>query len=355
MKKVLLCLFYLLIFSLTAFAQATEQNSATWETYAFKEQNFSVALPRLPIVVESGNWLISEDTKRFGTYSNGVAYVVSRSQQLIIKSVKNKTLSQPPKSDEQKPFSEQNFQARLAEIRKRNLSEAKSVENGREVFNFNSDKAIYKIYYNPKDFSWIELWAIRPTEAKAGADKFFASFKLSANPSGKEVGSGASSVIGNAATIDSNNSDSSNTLGAPKKADSPQNGQAKSTKQNSGSSDVPYSIRSGSGGGNSSGNSNSKELPDKPKAVIEPLEIVLKSRANYTEEARKSDIQGTVLLLVTFSANGGINGVSVVKSLPLGLTEQAIAAARKLLFIPQKRDGVSVTVSKLVEYNFNLY
>ena len=120
----------------------------------------------------------------------------------------------------------------------------------------------------------------------------------------------------------------------------------------------------GNGIGNGSGNgTGGGEAPPAPKAppkpaaaaVTTPIQILSKPRANYTEEARKNQVSGTVLLSVTFGANGQINGVSVAKGLPNGLTEQAIAAAKQIKFTPQKKDGVAVAVTKRIEYNFNLY
>jgi hypothetical protein len=42
-------------------------------------------------------------------------------------------------------------------------------------------------------------------------------------------------------------------------------------------------------------------------------------------------------------------------TLPLGLTEKAIAAARQIRFRPAIREGRPVNVVMQLEYNFNLY
>jgi TonB family protein len=75
----------------------------------------------------------------------------------------------------------------------------------------------------------------------------------------------------------------------------------------------------------------------------------------YTEEARKAQITGTVFLKAVFSSNGQITGISVVSGLPFGLTERAIAAARKLQFVPAVKDGKNVSMWMQLEYNFNRY
>ncbi len=120
---------------------------------------------------------------------------------------------------------------------------------------------------------------------------------------------------------------------------------------------------SGSGGGNGNGNGRGRgdgdasDAPPTPKvaAITERLNIISKPRANYTEEARKNQISGTVRVRVTFSASGQVTGVTAIGGLPYGLTEQAIAAARQIKFTPEKHGGQAVSVSKTIEYNFNLY
>jgi len=99
-------------------------------------------------------------------------------------------------------------------------------------------------------------------------------------------------------------------------------------------------------GGTSSGTS--------PKITI-PLKIVAKQKASYTEQARENGTEGTVTLRVTFLASGNIGSITVVNSLPDGLTEKAIEAAQLLQFEPQKADGIPQTTSRPVSYTFSLY
>jgi len=85
------------------------------------------------------------------------------------------------------------------------------------------------------------------------------------------------------------------------------------------------------------------------------LKIVAKPRPGYTEAARKNGTQGTVVLRVTFLANGSIGPISTVRGLPNGLTEQAIAAARNIRFEPPKRNGIPSAVTRTIEYSFTMY
>jgi len=85
------------------------------------------------------------------------------------------------------------------------------------------------------------------------------------------------------------------------------------------------------------------------------LKIISKSRPLYTDAARQNQVQGIVRLRVNFLASGQIGEISPIINLPDGLTEQAIIAARQIKFKPAMRNGKSITVLKIVEYNFALY
>src|SRR5690349_875717 len=67
--------------------------------------------------------------------------------------------------------------------------------------------------------------------------------------------------------------------------------------------------------------------------------LVMKPEPSYTEAARQNQIVGTVVLKVVFSCNGSVVNIRTVKELPHGLTEQSIAAARKIKYIPAVKDG----------------
>jgi TonB family protein len=107
-----------------------------------------------------------------------------------------------------------------------------------------------------------------------------------------------------------------------------------------------------SGGGNGQGKGVPTLAPCKP---TESVRIISKPSASYTDAARKNGIEGTVVLKVNFAASGQIATIFPVSSLPYGLTEQAIAAARKIRFESAKKDGVPCSVIKGVEYKFSIY
>ncbi|MGB7923943.1 MAG: energy transducer TonB, partial [Pyrinomonadaceae bacterium] len=85
------------------------------------------------------------------------------------------------------------------------------------------------------------------------------------------------------------------------------------------------------------------------------VRILSKPEPPYTEDARKNQITGTVVLAAVFSANGQVTSIRPVSGLPHGLTEKAIAAARQIKFVPAQKDGRPVSMYYRIEYNFNLY
>jgi TonB family protein len=89
--------------------------------------------------------------------------------------------------------------------------------------------------------------------------------------------------------------------------------------------------------------------------VSERARVIAKPEPQYTEEARRNAVTGTVVLRVVFARTGEVINIRAVQSLPFGLTERAIAAARQIRFRPATKDGHPVNVFMQLEYNFNLY
>jgi len=100
-------------------------------------------------------------------------------------------------------------------------------------------------------------------------------------------------------------------------------------------------------------------IKDKPlvtsKSVVRKLQILSKPSPQYTNEARQNATEGVVRLRIIFTASGQIGSVISLSELPDGLTEQAIAAAEQIKFEPAIRNGVPISVTKIVEYNFSIY
>ena len=93
----------------------------------------------------------------------------------------------------------------------------------------------------------------------------------------------------------------------------------------------------------------------RPSEVSQKARILSKPEPPYTEEARKNQVTGTVVLKVIFSSNGQVTGIRPVSTLPDGLTERAIAAAHSIKFIPAIKDGHNVSMYAQLEYTFTIY
>jgi TonB family protein len=87
----------------------------------------------------------------------------------------------------------------------------------------------------------------------------------------------------------------------------------------------------------------------------DPYQTISQPKARYTEVARKAEVQGAVRLRITLLANGNVGSVVAVTELPGGLTEKAIEAAKRIVFLPKRVNGVPVSVVITREYTFTIY
>ncbi|MEP6570913.1 MAG: energy transducer TonB, partial [Acidobacteriota bacterium] len=87
----------------------------------------------------------------------------------------------------------------------------------------------------------------------------------------------------------------------------------------------------GPGGGGGGGDYN---RIFSPKEVSSKAHVLSKPEPQYTEEARKNQVVGTVVLRAVFTSGGQVSNIRAVSGLPYGLTERAIAAARQIKFTP---------------------
>ncbi len=131
-------------------------------------------------------------------------------------------------------------------------------------------------------------------------------------------------------------------------------GQGSGTGSGSGSG-----IGSGIGGGTGSGTQgNPPPAAPKPPPATGPttaIKFLSKPQPKYTDAARQNNVQGQVVLRITFLSNGQIGSISPVRGLSYGLTEQAIAAARQIRFEPPLRNGQPQSVTMSVQYTFTIY
>jgi TonB family protein len=103
----------------------------------------------------------------------------------------------------------------------------------------------------------------------------------------------------------------------------------------------------GEGGGTGGG-------PYRAGSGVEPPRLLHEVKAIYTEEARRANIIGDVLMDVVVRADGTVASARVTRGLGFGLDERAVAAVRQWRFAPARRLGVAVDVAVEVAMEFNL-
>jgi TonB family protein len=113
--------------------------------------------------------------------------------------------------------------------------------------------------------------------------------------------------------------------------------------------------RNDGGGGPGGGGGGGYDRIFTGKDVTTKARLLAKPEPQYTEDARKNQVTGTVVLKVVFASNGTVQNIRTVSGLPYGLTERAIQAARQIKFVPATKDGHQVSMWMQLEYNFNLY
>jgi TonB family protein len=85
-----------------------------------------------------------------------------------------------------------------------------------------------------------------------------------------------------------------------------------------------------------------------------PVEILVKPRPEYTDEARKMRIEGEVSLRVLFTSSGEVRVLEVTHGLGYGLNENAVRAAEQIRFKPAQRAGQPVDSAAIVHIAFQL-
>jgi periplasmic protein TonB len=103
----------------------------------------------------------------------------------------------------------------------------------------------------------------------------------------------------------------------------------------------------GAGGGTGGG-------PFRPGSGIHPPRLLREIKASYTDEARRLGIRGEVLLEIVVLSDGRVGDVTILRGLPAGLDERAVAAVRQWQFAPATRTGQPVDVVVQVAVEFTL-
>jgi protein TonB len=82
--------------------------------------------------------------------------------------------------------------------------------------------------------------------------------------------------------------------------------------------------------------------------------VVREVKPQYTAEAMKAKIEGTVRLECVVETDGRVGDVTVTKSLDEGLDQEAVKAVKRWTFKPGKKSGEAVRVRIELEMTFTL-
>jgi tetratricopeptide (TPR) repeat protein len=85
------------------------------------------------------------------------------------------------------------------------------------------------------------------------------------------------------------------------------------------------------------------------------VKIISTPRSRYTDLARQNFVTGETKLAVEFGWDGKIKAVVAFKKLPMGLTENAVNAARGIKFEPATKNGKPITAIKIITNTFSIH
>jgi TonB family protein len=89
-------------------------------------------------------------------------------------------------------------------------------------------------------------------------------------------------------------------------------------------------------------------------ARITQPELLRKTEPEYSEEARKAKVQGTVVLEIQVGTDGRAHNIVVHQGVGLGLDQKAIDAVSHWLFRPGTVNGRAAVITAIVQVNFRL-
>lgn len=278
-----------------AVVNAQETNTAqNWERFKAPRDGFSILLPAAPTVISRGQYNVGPPTRAariYAAFEDGVVYFVV--------SFDN------PDHESLDYYLEK--QLRMSELRGSEMAVRTETVNG----SLKGAQYTFTRYDYRKTFSYpgvvqlfdmknrvVALVATGKDEHDPSVRRFLESLDLSGKPAGKDIGQGAA---------------------------------------------------------NSEGPQPAPDLPTVPATeVSRKVMILIKPEPHYTEEARRKQLRGKVILRAVLSASGKVVNIKAVSGLP-ELVASGIEAARKMYFIPAVKDGRFVSTSVELQYNFSLY
>jgi TonB family protein len=291
MSRVVLTLGFVVVCTLGVVGQNLNAVKVDWRLYTNASEDFTVMFPKLPVKDDTSDICKNQNSTSYVAYAEEVVYKVK-----LIRKSREKGASW---CTERETFDETFFK-RLG--RKVGATFAKA-KNGLEFFEYKEGSTRYWVFDDLARERLIELSVVDRDASKTDHTRFVDSFRPWSVPDAMAIGSGAAATLG----------------------------------------DLTEATRS------------TETEPQPTTSADAPYIAVHQPRANYTEEARKKGIEGNVLLKILLLPNGSVGSVTPVSQQPYGLTEQAIWAARKIVFLPKVKDGKRVAIIILREYAFGIY
>jgi TonB family protein len=310
---VILCLIAILALNIRSHSQSLNSTAPIkWQRYSDGGKKFSFLFPKLPTVVDESDRCRGYESYTYGSYADGAGYLVKVISKVDV----------PGSCRFKEKFSEKLFNDRISTVKRQlGTDEIKGLAGGELKISGNGE--VYKFIKDHDGQRWFELAVVGADESRSEVADFLKSTDFSTKFAGIEFGEGALATIGDL---------------KPPAEDNEQNAE-KTAAQSRPDTEKPDVVK--------------ESTPQ--ITVIGPLRMVLKPRASYTAQAKNKGVVGSAVLVAVFSQNGSVTSVKVINALPDGLTEQAVAAVRKIIFIPAKRNGVRVSIAKTVEYSFTIY
>lgn len=302
MKKIILQ--YLLstfCFSLTVLGQPeTYVKEVKWEKYKDSTAGVSFLSPKLPVALDMSDACRQLESKTYYSYADGAIYSVVVNS----KSKKPRPTNCYYSSDFDRSYFEERVKTLTANPSDIEVNNIK-IKN-KPALKFTKAAASYWIIDDLTNERWIEISVTARPDTVSEAEKLINSIDVGNNLQAIEIGEGAERMFGD---------------------DLRDKGQTESNKSLNPSADTQN----------------------------DTILLVQKPRAKYTDAARQSQTQGSITLRVVFLANGGIGNITPLTELPNGLTEEAIKAAKKISFLPFRKNKTPLNLTKQVQYNFSLF
>lgn len=291
MRKAVLLVATAFLFVISISAQNAQTAPIVWERYRLIDKKVSVLLPKLPLIFDRPDYCHELKRVSYYAYAEGAVYEVTL----------NSAFSDGGLifgCNEQTKFGDRSLERRLDKLRESGdePNETTSTRAGLDVYEFSgSGSTRWLISDIAKGKRWVELAVHYHPDDKPDFEKFFNSLDL-ATKNAKDIGKGATAMLGDP---------------------TPGTGESESSGDN-------------------------------------PMRMVMRIFPSFPKGSLKKRVDGTVKLKVEFKANGSVGAITTITGMPHGLTEAAIDAARRTVFLPQTVDGVRTDTSITMDFGFRI-